>query len=72
MDSQDKAQVTPEMFHHWLRHPVTQRFRAEMEEYRDKHRDRLSDYNRPCQVEETGKLKGVIYGLDLALTWTVE
>lgn len=71
-DGQDRAQVTSEMYHHWLQHPVTQRFRAELEEYRSNHMEQMADFNRSCDVGETGKMKGVIYGIDLALMWKVE
>jgi len=68
--SQD--QVTPEMFHHWLQHPVTRQFMEDLEGYRLHEVNRATDYNLPCDVETTAKSKGIIYGLDLALGWKVE
>lgn len=72
MDSQDRAQVTPEMFHHWLQHPVTRRFKESLNEMRQQLVDQITDYNRPCDVESTAKLKGTIYGIDTAFDWKME
>ncbi len=72
MDSQDRAQVTPEMFYNWLQYPVTQRFREALEEVREQLVNQLTDYNRPCSVEEMAKLKGCINGIDMVLSWKVE
>ena len=68
--SQD--QVTPEMFAHWLQHPVTQKFREALADVRQRLIDRLIDYERPCDVEETAKLKGVIQGVDILMDWKAE
>lgn len=65
-------QVTPEMFHHWLQHPVTQRFMEDLKEYRLHEVNQATDYDLPCDVENTAKLKGAIYGLDLAIEWKAE
>jgi hypothetical protein len=62
-------QVTPEMVHHWLQHPVTQRFREDLEGVRRQMVNRLIDFDRPCEVEETAKHKGVIQGIDILLEW---
>ena len=65
-------QVTPEMFHHWLIHPVTQRFMEDLQEYRLNNVEMATNYSRACDIEETAKLKGTIYGLDLAIGWKAE
>ena len=65
-------QVTPEMFHHWLIHPVTQKFMEDLREYRQRNVEVATDCERPCDIEGTAKLKGTIYGLDLAIGWKAE
>ena len=67
-----QEQVTPEMFAHWLQHPVTQKFREDLVDVRQQMVDRLVNFDRPCDVEETAKFKGVIKGIDEMLEWKAE
>ena len=67
-----QEQVTPEMFAHWLQHPVTQKYREALADVRQQMVDRLINFDRPCDVEETAKLKGVIQGIDILIEWKPE